>query len=53
MAEPEMTPDERERFEREQIHHQDVRDSARPASQADSERTPQSITTSIVIGNPD
>lgn len=41
----EMTPDERGRFEREQVHHEDVQDSAGPASEADSEPTPEPVTT--------
>jgi hypothetical protein len=53
MAERKMTPDELERFGREQVHHEGVRDSAGPASETDSESKPAPITTPVVVGNPD
>jgi hypothetical protein len=53
MAEHEMTPDARERFEREQVHHEDARDSGGPASETDSESKPAPISAPVVIGNPD
>jgi hypothetical protein len=52
MREGEMTPDERERFEREHLHHEDVQDSG-PASETDSQSRPDPITVPVVVGNPD
>jgi len=53
MPERDMTPDERERFEREQVHHDNVQDSAGPGSEADSEARSEPTIAPVVVGNPD
>ena len=53
MPERDMTPDERERFEREELHHEDPADHAGPASDTESGTKPSPITTPVVVGNPD
>lgn len=53
MAERDMTPEERERFEREQVHDEDRQDSGGPASETDSQSKPEPITAPVVVGNPD
>jgi len=50
MPEHEMTPDERERFERERIHHEDLQDSAGPASDSNSHQTQRAECASQVDG---
>ena len=53
VANHEITPEERERFERQRVHHEDSRNANGPASETDSESKPEPITTPVIVGNSD
>ena len=51
MPECDMTPDEREQFEREQLHHE--QDAEGSASERDTAQLPASVTVPVILNNPD